>query len=83
MMGSGMMGRGVGMRVTPIRHLAAYDLRHLPEHRLARQGCKRLVVGSVAEMDEDVIVAQIVTAEGAVARELELDRRSGLVKRIE
>ena len=62
MMGPGMMGPGVGMRVTPIRHLSADDLRHFLEHRLAWLGCKRLVVGSVEEKDEDTIVAHRSTS---------------------
>ena len=82
MMGPGMMGPGVAMRVTPIRHLSADDPRHFLEHRLAWLGCKRLVAGSAEEKDEDTIIARIVSAEGAVVQELELDRRSGFVKRM-
>ncbi len=83
MMGPGIMGPGVGMRVTPIRHLSADDPRHFLEHRLAWLGCKPLVVGSVEEKDEDTIVAQIVTGEGAGVQEREVDRRSGFVERME
>ncbi len=80
MMGPGIMGPGVGMRVMPIRHLSADDPRRFLEHRLGGLGCKRLVVGSVEEKDEDTMVAQIVTAKGAVVQELEVDRHSGFVK---
>ncbi len=76
-----MMGPGGGMRVTPIRDLSAGDLRHFLAHRLAWHGHKPLVVGRVEEKDEDTIIAQIVTGEGVVVQEPEVDRHSGFVKR--
>ena len=53
------------------------------ERWLDRRGNERLKVGTVTEKDKNTIVAEIVTKkEGAVVEKLEIDRRTGRMKRV-
>jgi hypothetical protein len=75
--GQGMMDPGAGARVVPVRHLSSDDVRHFLEHRLARHGNKRLKVGEVKELDDDAILAEIVTLDDSLVRRFKVDRHSG------
>lgn len=72
-----------GSRVVPRSDLDSEDVRHFLRHRVERQGYSRLEVGKVEERDENTIVAEIVTAEGALVQRLEVDRHSGEMQEVE
>lgn len=78
-MGGGKMARG--LRVTPVEHLTVEDVSHFFGHILERRGNKRLKLGEVKQRDEDTITAQIVTVDGSLVQEFEVDRHSGWAKR--
>ena len=82
MMGQGMMGPGHGSRVVPQRDLSSDDVRHFLEHRLAMQGNPRLKVGEINEKDDDTVVADIVTTDGALVDRFEVDRHTRQMKRV-
>jgi hypothetical protein len=80
--GQGMMGPGQGMmggdmQVTPSRDLRAADVRHFLEHRLEMHGNDRLKVGEVEEVDDDTIVAEVVTVDDSLVERFQVDRHSG------
>ena len=78
----GSMGHRISRRVTPAVHLTEDDVRHYFEHRLERRGNERLKVGEVKKLDDDTIVADIVTAkEGALVDSFAVDRHTGRVTR--
>ncbi len=78
--GGRMMG---GMRVTSVQHLSVDDVSHFFGHHLERHDNKRLTLGDVSEKDKDTITARIVTLEGSLVQAFEVDRHSGMVKRVE
>jgi hypothetical protein len=91
-MGSGMMGqmpqdmmrgRGpmAGLRIMPTMHLTTDDVQHHLEHYLDRHGFGHLQVGEVRQTDDDTITADIVTQEGSLALQLEIDPHTGLLKK--
>ena len=83
MMGQGMMGygqMGQGMMQPLRRDLAAEDVQHMIEHRLAWQGNPHVKVGEVIEKDEDTIIAEIVTQEGSLVQRLEINRHTGWMR---
>ena len=76
--GQGMMGgQGPGMRVTPSEHLTTDDVTHFLGHFLERHGNPRLKVGDVQELDEDTIVAEIVTVDDSLVQRWRVDRHTG------
>jgi hypothetical protein len=76
--GQGMMGgQGPGMRVTPSEHLTTDDVTHFLGHFLERHGNPRLKVGDVQEVDEDTIVAEIVTVDDSLVQRWRVDRHTG------
>ena len=75
-----MMGPGMGRRVVPIRHVSVDEVRHFLEHRLTMMGFDGLRVGAVEEIDDERIIAEIVTADGTLVQELTIDRHSGLIE---
>jgi hypothetical protein len=87
MMGPGMMGTGpgtqLGMMMGPggmtalPRDLSVDEARHVLEHRVAWQWGAGYKVGKVEEKDADTIAAEILAADGSVARKLEIDRHTG------
>ncbi|WP_146193124.1 hypothetical protein [Maritimibacter sp. 55A14] len=90
MMNPGYMGQGMGPgmmmnprfsdqgRMQPLRNdLGADDVRHMMEHRLAWQGNPNIKLGNVEEIDEDSIVAEIVTQDGSLVQRIEVDRHTG------
>ncbi len=85
--GRGMMGPGFGMgpgsQIAPSRDLTVDDVRHFLQHRLDMQGNKRLTLGEVTEADDDKIVAEITTVDGALVDRLEVDRHTGQMQRVE
>ncbi len=70
---------GHGMRVVPARHLTVDDTKHYFEHHLKNMGHKRLKVGEVKQLDEDSIVAEIVTLDGSLVQRFKVDRHTGAV----
>ena len=80
--GQGMMGPGHGSRVVPQQDLSSDDVRHFLEHHLAMQGNPRLKVGEINEKDDDTVVADIVTTDGALVDRFEVDRHTGQMKRV-
>ncbi|HEX9771194.1 MAG TPA: hypothetical protein VGA50_18620 [Kiloniellales bacterium] len=92
MMGPGMMGPGMmpyqqgapGMMMPPAvpgGQLDADSVRAMIENRLAWDGNPRLKVGEVRESEAGTIVADIVTTEGALVDRLEVDPRTGWMRR--
>jgi hypothetical protein len=75
--GPGMMAPGAGKRVTPIQHLSTEDVRHFLEHSLEMRANPRLKVGEVQEVDEDTIVADIVTVDDSLVERWKIDRHTG------
>jgi hypothetical protein len=76
--GQGMMGgQGPGMRVTPSQHLTTDDVSHFLGHFLERHGNPRLKVGDVQEVDEDTILAEIVTVDDSLVQRFTVDRHTG------
>jgi hypothetical protein len=88
MMGQGLTGRMPGhgalggWRVTPVLHLGVEDVQHSLEHFIEVHELQHLKVGEVRETDDDTITADIVTQEGSLALQLEVDRHTGLVRRV-
>lgn len=73
-------GAGPGM-MPPLRQdLAAADVQHMLEHRLAWQGNPNVKVGNIEEKDDDTIVAEIVTQDGSLVQKLEVDRHTGWMR---
>ena len=87
--GPGMMGpqRGQGAApgpktALPGRDLTADDVRARLENWLRHMGNPRLEVGDVKEVDEDTIVADIVTKEGkTLVDRFRIDRHTGAMQR--
>jgi hypothetical protein len=76
--GKGMMDdQGPGMRVTPSQHLTTDDVSHFLDHFLERHGNPRLKVGKVEQVDEDTIVAEIVTVDDSLVQRFTVDRHTG------
>ena len=84
MMGPGMMGAvGLGNRVIPMPTIGVNDVRRFLERRIELQGYSRLRVGKVTAKDDDTIIAEIDTVDGALVQRLEVDRQSGLMSEID
>lgn len=78
--GKGMMGdQGPGMRVTPSQHLTTDDVSHFLDHFLERHGNPRLKVGKVEQVDEDTIIAEIVTVDDSLIQRFTVDRHTGQI----
>lgn len=77
-----MMGPWHGMAYEDI---SVDIVRRILEQRLAWQGYKRLKVGDVKQKaeDENIIMADIVTKDGALVQRYEVDRRTGLWKALD
>ncbi len=87
--GYGMMNQGYGMGPCAASaesaenpELTADHVRTHLEHRLAWQGNPRLNVGTVKEVDDDKIIAEIVTQDGVLVDKLEFDSHTWQVRRI-
>lgn len=83
-MGQGMMGdqsMGHGMMMRPLRDaLTADTVRQRMEHRLAWQGNPNIKLGEVRIMDEDTILAEIVTQDGSLVQRYEINRQYGWMR---
>ena len=79
--GRGLLAPDFGMRVTPMMHLSADDVRRYLERQLERQSFERLKVGAVEEVDDATISAEIVTVDDSLVTRLEVDRYTGLISR--
>lgn len=92
-MGPGMMGPGYGLGfgyglgpgiMAPLRQdLTVVDVGHIMAHRLAWGGANNLKLDTVEEKDEDTIVAEIVTKNGAVVQRLAVDRHTGSMQPVQ
>ena len=90
MMGYGMMGPGqgaagagcpgYGAQATQDKDINADDVRARLERSLTWHGNKRLKVGEVKEIDDDTIVAEIVTVDNSLVQRFTVDRHTGLRK---
>ena len=58
-------------------NLSVEDVKDILEGRLAWQGNKNLKVGEVKAKDDSVVLAQIVTKDGSLVQQLEIDRNTG------
>ena len=90
MMGLGMTGGGYGhgsaygkSAIQPDQDLSADDVRARIERSLKWHGNERLKVGEVKELDDDTIVAEIVTLDDSLVDRLEVDRHTGSMHRTE
>ena len=80
--GQGMMAPGAGSG-QPAKDLTAEDVRARLETWLTRMGNPRLEVGEVKEVDEDTIIADIVTKEGKVVVDrFRINRHTGAMERV-
>ncbi len=85
-MWSGVYGHGsaYGKSATqPDKDLSADDVRARIERSLKWHGNERLKVGEVKELDDDTIVAEIVTLDDSLVDRLEVDRHTGSMHRTE
>jgi hypothetical protein len=87
MMGPGMGGQargtvGLGV-VTPSRNVSVEDVRHHLDRLLQSQGNARVKLGEIKEADKDTIVADIVTTEGSLVDRFNVNRRSGVIQRVQ
>lgn len=88
MMGHGMAGSGHDSAygksaIQPDQGLSADDVRARIERSLKWHGNERLKVGEVKELDDDTIVAEIVTLDDSLVDRFEVDRHSGSMQRTE
>ncbi len=77
-----MHGYGYG-RGALRRDLAADDVKHILEHRLQWQGFTNLRVGDVVEADDDTLIADVVTQEGTLVQQFEVNRQTGAFSPVE
>lgn len=89
-MGHGMWGGGYGhgsaygkSAIQPDTDLSADDVRARIERSLKWHGNERLKVGEIKELDDDTIVADIVTLDDSLVDRLEVDRHTGSMHRAE
>jgi hypothetical protein len=80
MMGQGMMGPG--MMADADRDLSVDDVRGMIERHLAWRGNKRLKLGDVKAKDDDTITADVVTVDDSLVQRFEIDRHSGVMRRM-
>jgi hypothetical protein len=86
-MGQGGMapgyGAGPGYWQNPAmpRELTTADVERMLTNHLEWQGNPNIKLGKVEDKDENTIVAEIVTNDGALVDRLEVDRRTGQVRR--
>ncbi len=90
MMGHGMWGGGYGHGpgygksvIQPDKDLSAGGVRGRLERSLKWHGNKRLKVGEVKEIDDDTVVAEIVTLEDSLVQRLKIDRHSGATHQVD
>jgi hypothetical protein len=90
MMGHGMWGGGYGhgsadgkSAIQPDQDLSVDDVRARIERSLKWHGNERLKVGEVKVLDDDTIVAEIVTLDDSLVDRLEVNRHSGSMRRTE
>lgn len=76
-------GRGPGMswRALP-ENLTEEQVRHMLEHEVQWSGNDNLKVGKVEKKDEDTIIAEVVTQDGAVVRRYEVNRHTGYRRQV-
>jgi len=74
--GPGMGGYGFG-RDALRQDLAADDVKHILEHRLQWQGFTNLSVGNIAEKDDDTLTADVITEDGTLVQQFEVNRHTG------
>ena len=82
MMDHGMMGRGKSA-IQADKDLSADDVRGRLERSLKWHGNERLKVGEVKELDDDTIVAEIVTLDDSLVDRFKVDRHTGSMLRTE
>ncbi len=75
MQGPGM--RGPGMMRPGNLDLSAEEVKTVVQARLIMHGNDRLQVGDVRAKDDDTYRVQIVTKDGSLVREIEVDRNTG------
>ena len=86
-MGQGGMapgyGAGPGYWQNPAmpRDLTTADVERMLTNHLEWQGNPNVKLGKVEDKDENTIVAEIITNDGALVDRLEVDRRTGQVRR--
>jgi hypothetical protein len=90
MAGHGMWGGGYGhgsaygkSATQPDQNLSADDVRARIERGLKWHGNERLKVGEVKELDDDTIVAEIVTLDDSLVDRFKVDRHTGSMLRTE
>ncbi len=90
MMGHGMWGGGYGhgpghgkSAIQADKDLSADDVRGRLERSLKWHGNERLKVGEVKELDDDTIVAEIVTLDDSLVDRFKVDRHTGSMHRTE
>lgn len=76
-------GLGPGIMAPLRQDLTVVDVGHIMAHRLAWGGANNLKLDTVEEKDEDTIVAEIVTKNGAVVQRLAVDRHTGSMQPVQ
>lgn len=84
MMGSGMMGQGMmgqSFIMVPARPiLSAADVKYNLERLLSIRGNSRLKVRNVTEKDQNTIVGDIVTVDGSLVEQYEVDKVTSVAR---
>ena len=83
--GPGMMGSGIGMIQPQARGRLTLTKEHVAAYfqiQLDRRGDGRHKVGSVKDKDRNTITVDIVTLEDYPVARYEVDRHTGLMRRI-
>ncbi|MDH3239776.1 MAG: hypothetical protein OEO83_03835 [Alphaproteobacteria bacterium] len=80
----GLMGPGTGFMVPPQRGRALTRAEVSAEFRyqLNKRGDGQLKIGSVIDKDKDTVRIELVTPEGYPAARYEVDRWTGLTRRV-
>jgi len=78
-MGNHMMGGQGHMGGNPAMtlDLSVDDVRKIIEGRMAMHGNDRLKVGNIEVVDDETIIAEIVTVDDSLVMKMEFDRKTG------
>lgn len=83
MMGSGMMGLAMLPAEGTDLNLSVADVRGQIDQSLTWHGNKRIKAGEVTAVDDNTIVADVVTLDGSLVQRFEIDRHTGAMLQTE
>ncbi|NQV46707.1 MAG: hypothetical protein HQ504_02895 [Rhodospirillaceae bacterium] len=82
MMGSGGYGHMSNYQQDVDRNLSVDDVRKIVDGMLVMHGNDRLKAGKIEAVDDDTIVAEIVTVDDSLVRKVTFDRKTGSHHRV-